>query len=1159
MWCVLYHKTLLASFVVVLLVLSSFTSPSPAENGTPDVVDEVPDILPDVPPKSGRSIHQGETNGDEVWYQSDSPHHVLDDFRVNPGDRLTIEKGCEVIFEQGASLRVYGTLNLTAFTPFEAITTFTGVEDRTGCWDGLYLYGDRSLDEGLFENAFVEFAMTGLYTEVSVLVHNVTFSHDRCAIMLAGGALVLFSSSILENEVGLDIDGGNVSIASARFEGNTVSIDTSDGSLYLFGNEFVSNRFDLCSNGSHVQLVQNEFVQAGIPLKVWSGHLLMSRNNLSGTEGSECAVFSEGSDIDVRSNNISDFHRGLWLVNSTGNVSFNDIGPASTGVRDDQGSSNLHLIRNSIHDCHVGIMCNDSSSRYYANDLDAGTDLLITNGSHPELAGNRIDTTNVDLTDLTVSDIIYDGDDWHIDDEVTCRVIILNNGSVEAPQVNVTIMLHDLNGGVTHSTEHFEISLQPYAQVELEHRARIPTSGYFQFIVHVDPLNEIPEHDDGNTFFGDIVVVPDQVIQSEHLTDEERCYTDTIIECRDISVDRSNVSFVNVTLKVPGTGFSLSNRSTISFERSVVVSEGCGTFLHSDASAISAHRSAFLNTRFEVIGSEFSMGSSLVDLRRSDVNLSMSMTDSNISLYNTTILNGIEGHSLVACQCNVSALNCTIRSFRMLFARGSNITIDRTELTGTGTGSPIQIVAGTTLRLIDTDADFPIGDVQMDGSAMLILSRSVRIATYRTGSRELVPGVPVEVSQYGRTIFSGTTAEWGTTDAFHLDKISITPERASLIPYSVDLGDDTVYPEEWFAVSASAYLPQEGDGGKEPTITKLGTYRPYKVGNIFYFSLENEGKERVYADESENGLLTFFLRCYYEYGQWGTRHITYRYEFKVFSTFVANWPLGTYQSPVPYFKEDRANIYPTCNAGAWITNNQAQYLYSKCVAKNRLFGEFHYLWETSYYKTLKVTVPTYHMQMFFIEINAELQLIWKWFLFPDVVWKYRGRTWSTRRYWNVNYDEDETKNEDKREDIYVGHAEVDEEGNANVVPTYPRLTDALRVRNEEPISPHPHVIDIHVSLANQHTKKAKYRIMIYRRNRATGHFNVKVSDTTTILLPFSGAIEIRPVRIDKGLRNAVWNRFIPRTNEWRVSVFISCGPDSDHDASYLMTWDNLPH
>ncbi|OYD16278.1 hypothetical protein CH333_03810, partial [candidate division WOR-3 bacterium JGI_Cruoil_03_44_89] len=97
------------------------------------------------------TIHENETiTTNTTWTAAGNDHIVTGYVQVSSGVTLTIEDGCIVKFDNGASISVYGTLNATGTSSI----LFTR-RDPADEWYGLWFYSGSS---GTLEYCTIEYA-----------------------------------------------------------------------------------------------------------------------------------------------------------------------------------------------------------------------------------------------------------------------------------------------------------------------------------------------------------------------------------------------------------------------------------------------------------------------------------------------------------------------------------------------------------------------------------------------------------------------------------------------------------------------------------------------------------------------------------------------------------------------------------------------------------------------------------------------------------------------------------------------------------------------------------------------------------------------------------------------------------------------------------------
>ncbi len=217
-------------------------------------MDETPDA----------SRHEGGICEDTTWYLADSPHIVEGPVFVRGFNdpTLTIEAGCEVKFDSGATLiigtkRVDGGLiadgsgGAITFTSNEAVPS-------PGDWDGI-VFGPKTLNTGKLDNVTVEYA--GGSTGASIYV---------------GGEIDTFTDSTIQSGSGTGVyfaDGGYV---AGGFATNTVTTHSqnpvtvyADYVNYLLGgNTLTGNSNDVIKVESDVVTTTSHWRNFGVPYEI---------------------------------------------------------------------------------------------------------------------------------------------------------------------------------------------------------------------------------------------------------------------------------------------------------------------------------------------------------------------------------------------------------------------------------------------------------------------------------------------------------------------------------------------------------------------------------------------------------------------------------------------------------------------------------------------------------------------------------------------------------------------------------------------------------------------------------------------------------------------------------------------------------------------------
>ncbi|UCE74551.1 MAG: PKD domain-containing protein [Methanomassiliicoccales archaeon] len=240
---------------------------------------------------------------DTTWNSAGSPYVVTGDVLVFPDVTLTIEDGTEILFYNGTSLTVRGTLNVVG-TPSEYVVFRSYSSQDKVAWLGIYIENEVG---GKAEINYAEFYNAGSAIHVG-----------SC---WDGGPVNIYDSVFINNHNAVGgYAGWNIIIERCYFEDNTYAINTAD--KIISNSTFINNEYGLYKT-ERISVYDSMFTQNNVALYGGRGEL---QGNQIYKNGIGIQAFFEG--FSLTNNNITENNMGLIISDYDGyvpDIKYNDL------------------------------------------------------------------------------------------------------------------------------------------------------------------------------------------------------------------------------------------------------------------------------------------------------------------------------------------------------------------------------------------------------------------------------------------------------------------------------------------------------------------------------------------------------------------------------------------------------------------------------------------------------------------------------------------------------------------------------------------------------------------------------------------------------------------------------------------------------------------
>lgn len=395
-------------------------------------------------PASTTPTTSGSLTQSEIW---SGEINVTADVTVPQNVILKINPGTVVKFNDGSGLYIYGQL-IAAGTP-EAKITYTSASSSPvpGSWKGI-MFGNTSLEIGVFENAVVEYAADGIKCEhASPALNSILFRNNKTGVYFSNGSPRIHSCTFESNadyglhlywstganihactfignqNRGLFLEGSSGTINGCTITKSVYGVYLSDSDATITNNHLVQNTNGIYGSYSG-PVIRNNIVRGhsgyGVYLGTAKDTVIEFNTIISNGYGIYCYPGSSCK-CTINSNIISDNSYGIYGNTGLYDLRYNDVW---------SNNINYFTVSAGLTDISIDPLFTDSFGEDFT--LQAGSPLLIAGEGGSQIGaygegGNPPAITVPSSATPTTSGSLTQNEIWSGEINVTGDVTVSQN------------------------------------------------------------------------------------------------------------------------------------------------------------------------------------------------------------------------------------------------------------------------------------------------------------------------------------------------------------------------------------------------------------------------------------------------------------------------------------------------------------------------------------------------------------------------------------------------------------------------------------------------------------------------------------------------------------------------------------------------------------